>query len=73
MKYVIAVFLSRSETLSFANALRKIGIIVSVVQTPKTAGKTCGLSVKFNYDNFNTVKALFAKMSFSSFQGFFLQ
>jgi len=73
MNYVIAVFLSRSETLSFVNALRNMGISAIVVQTPKEAGRTCGLSAKFSYENFSEVKIFISRMRFMSFQGFYLQ
>ncbi len=73
MNYVIAVFSSRSESLSFASYLRRIGLPAMVVSTPKEAGKTCGLSVKFNYNYFNDVKTLMSRMRFSSFKGFFIE
>lgn len=73
MNYVISVFSSRSETLSFANFLRRQGIACGVVQTPKEAGRTCGLSVKFRYEDFAMVKGLFGGLRFMSFQGFFLE
>lgn len=73
MNYVIAVFVSRSETLSFANMLKRMGIPVMVIQTPKEAGRTCGLSAKFSYNDFNDAKSIMQKMNFSSFQGFYLQ
>ena len=56
MNYVIAVFSSRSETLSFANFLRRQSIPNAIVSTPKEAGRSCGLSVKFSYEYFAEVK-----------------
>jgi len=73
MNFIIAVFVSRSETFSFANFLRRQGYVCQVVQTPKEAGKTCGLSVKFRYEDFEEIKRLFASLRFMSFQGFFLE
>lgn len=73
MNYVIAVFSSRSESLSFANYLRRNGYPCMVVSTPKEAGRTCGLSVKFSYNYFNDVKNLVSRMRFSSFKGFFIE
>ena len=73
MNHVIAVFSSRSETLSFANMLRRMGVPSMVVQTPKEAGRTCGISVKFSYDNFEVAKQIFLSVKFMSFQGFYLE
>lgn len=73
MNFVIAVFSSRSETLSFANFLKRQGFVCGVVQTPKEAGRTCGISVKFRYEDFATIKQIFGSLRFMSFQGFFLE
>ena len=73
MNYVIAVFMSRSETLSFANMLKKINVPVAIVQTPRQAGKTCGISVKFHYENFSYAKDLLSRMRLNSFYGFLVE
>lgn len=73
MNFVIAVFGSRSETLSYANMLRKNGIGVVIVQTPKQAGRTCGISAKFMYKDFQLAKMILSKSYFTSFQGFFIE
>ena len=73
MNYVIAVFSSRSETLSFANFLRRQSIPNAIVSTPKEAGRSCGLSVKFSYEYFAEVKMVLPKMRESSFKGFFIE
>ena len=72
MNYIIAIFMSRSETLSFANLLKRSGKFVSVVQTPRQAGRTCGISVKFLYEDFSYAKDLLSKMRPASFYGFFI-
>ena len=73
MKYVIAVFVSRSETLTYVNLLKKSGVPVAVVSTPKEAGRSCGLSAKFSYDYFYQGKSALSQMRFTSFKGFFIQ
>lgn len=73
MNYVIAVFMSRTETLSYANLLRRMGIPASIISTPKEAGRTCGLSVKFSHDFFSYGKTALTQGRFRSFQGFFLE
>ncbi len=71
MYYILAVFKSRSETLFFANLLKSNGLIVNVVNTPKQAGQTCGISVKFMPNNLAEVRRLLASRSFQSFVGFY--
>lgn len=73
MNYVIAVFMSRSETLSFANMLKRIGLPVMIVQTPKEAGRTCGISVKFPYEHFSYAKEILSRMRSASFHGFYIE
>ena len=72
MKYVIAVFSSRSETLSFFRYMNKLGYFAVVITTPKVASKTCGISVKFSYEDFEKVKQILTSLNFSTFLGFYL-
>ena len=72
MKYVIAVFSSRSETLSFANYLKKFGYPNAIVSTPKVASRSCGISVKFRYEDFENVKKMVSSLRFSTFMGFYM-
>lgn len=69
MGYCYAVFTSRSETLSFANFLKKIGIPCMVASTPKSAGRACGISVKFLKDYRDIVAQSISRMSYRSFKG----
>lgn len=71
MRYVIAVFRSRNETLYFANMLKSSGYFVSIVNTPKEAGQTCGISVKFNENILDIANAFLVSKPFRSFYGFF--
>ena len=48
MRFCLAVFRSRNETLYLANMLSMAGYRVSVINTPKDAGLTCGISVRFD-------------------------
>ncbi len=72
MKYVIAVFSSRSETLSFSNYLKKFGYPATIVSTPKVASRTCGISVKFRYEDFENIKKILPSLRFSTFMGFYM-
>lgn len=69
MGYCYAVFTSRSETLSFANYLKRMGIPCMVASTPKSAGRACGISVKFLKDYRDIVSQCLAKISYVSFKG----
>lgn len=71
MKYIIAVFRSRNETLYFANMFKKNGMFVSVVNTPKEAGQACGISVKFDERLFPFAKQFITNAPFRAFSGFY--
>ncbi len=71
MRYTYAVFTSRNETLMFANYLKKLGLPCVVTATPKQAGRTCGISVRFLTDYLDLVKQHFPVRGYSSFAGFF--
>ena len=71
MYYYLAVFRSRSETLYFANMLRSNGVLVSIINTPKEAGQTCGICVKFMPNAFEVAKKLFTQKPLKTFAGFY--
>lgn len=71
MTYILAIFSSRNETLYFANMLRTSGIFVRIINTPKEAGQTCGISVKFQDKSLVFAKHLLTTKPFRSFEGFF--
>lgn len=71
MRYIIAVFKSRNETLYLANLLKQNGIFSSVINTPKEAGQACGISVRFDERVLQKVKTLILNRPFRSFHGFY--
>lgn len=71
MYYIIAVFRSRSETLSFASLLRSYGQIVSIINTPREAGSGCGICVKFMPNVLGGARRLVDQKNYGSFSGFF--
>jgi hypothetical protein len=71
MAYIIAVFKSRNETLYFANLLRNNNVQSFVVNTPKEAGLSCGISVKIEERFFPLAKYLLASKPFRAFHGFY--
>lgn len=70
MGYCYAVFTSRSETLSFASFLKKMGLPCMIASTPKSIGRACGISVKFMKDYLDNVIQYLNKLNYRSFKGF---
>lgn len=56
--YGIAAFRSRQQVLRFEDVLRREGIPSGVVTTPRAVALGCGLSVRFDIENAQRVKAL---------------
>ena len=71
MGFVLAVFRSRTETLSYASYLRSYGVKCVVVNTPRNINVSCGISVKFPRAELPIAKDIIARRSFSTFAGFY--
>ena len=67
MNYCIAVFKSRSATLSFARLLRAHNIPCAIINTPNSIGRACGISVKFLSDFYDKARALAGKTQVGSY------
>lgn len=72
MEYVVVAFRSRAHTVKFAEILRRGGVSVEIINTPKEAGVGCGLSVKASKADFLTVKRVAYSLGLNSFAGYFL-
>ena len=48
----IASFRSRTQVLRFEDALRRAGLSVGVVSTPREVAMGCGLSVRFELSDY---------------------
>ena len=59
--YLIAVFKSRSYTYAFYNDLLKSKIRCYIVDTPKQNYVSCGISVKFQYEDFAQANNILSK------------
>ena len=68
---IIAIFSSRNETLYFSQLLKSNGIFCQIVNTPKEAGRACGISVKFAYGALQVARNLLMTKPFRAFVGFF--
>ena len=73
MDYVLAVFSVRTDTMQFSNFLTKNKINNTVVETPKGASVSCGISVKFKFADFSSVKRLLPLSGTRSFVKFYMQ
>ena len=69
MEHYIAVFKSRSEAFSYANNLTRNGVASQIIQTPKEAGRTCGLAVKIMKDDIFVAREILSKSRALSFVG----
>ena len=54
--YGVAAFRSRQQVLRFESQLRRMGVPVSVVSTPRDISMGCGLSVRFPLEYAQTVR-----------------
>lgn len=52
----IAAFRSRQQVLMMENALRREGVNVRVITTPRDVALGCGLSVRFGMDDLGKVE-----------------
>lgn len=72
LNYIIAVFKTRFSTLNFANTLKGFGVPVAVINTPKSLGQACGISVKFLSDFFSVAQNVLTKTKLvRNFDGFY--
>lgn len=67
----IASFRSRQQVLRFESALRRAGVNVSVITTPRDVSIGCGLSVRFDIDDADAVGEVYMKLRPSNLIGFY--
>lgn len=66
-----APFKSRSEALRLFNALKEKKIAATIIDTPRRAGLSCGLSVVFDKNYRSIVQNIVLNNRLNSFLGFF--
>ena len=71
MEYVLAVFSIRTDTIQFNKVLTKNKIYNSVIETPKSASSSCGLSVKFALKDLPKARQLLIVSGAKSFVRFY--
>lgn len=57
----IAAFRSRQQVMRFESALRRAGLGVKVISTPRDVAVGCGLSVQFNLQDTPMVQSVLQK------------
>lgn len=67
----IASFRSRQQVLKFESALRRAGVRVSVITTPRDVAVGCGLSLRFELDDYDTVDELYRRLRPTNLIGFY--
>lgn len=72
MEYILAVFSVRTDTIQFNRLLTKNRVYSTVVETPKAASSSCGISVKFAVKDLPVAKRLLPASGTKSFVRFYL-
>lgn len=61
-EYGIAAFRSRQQVMRFEQALRREGVKTQVISTPRDVAIGCGLSVRFDMQDVQSVQNLLNRM-----------
>lgn len=67
----IASFRSRQQVLKFEGALRRAGVRVSVITTPRDVAVGCGLSIRFELADQDRVMEVYNQLRPSNLIGFY--
>ena len=67
----IASFRSRQQVMKFESALRREGVRVSIITTPRDVAVGCGLSIRFELSDFDQVARVYRLSSPSNLIGFY--
>jgi hypothetical protein len=67
----IASFRSRQQVLKFEGALRREGIRTSVITTPRDVSMGCGLSIRFELEDYPLVREVCNHLRPTNLIGFY--
>lgn len=67
----IASFRSRQQVLKFESALRREGLRASVITTPRDVSMGCGLSIRFDLEDYPLVREVYNHLRPSNLIGFY--
>lgn len=68
----IAAFRSRQQVMNFEGALRRAGLRVQIISTPRDVAIGCGLSVRFEAQDAETVRSVLRKTGPGNLIGLYL-
>ena len=71
MKYTIAMFSSRTDTMHFYSLLKNFNGFCSIINTPHSLSRSCGISVKIANNLIPIAKQIISNNKFVSFKGIF--
>ena len=69
--YIIATFRSRTQTMTFKQILLSYKVFSDIINTPRQASVSCGISVRFDGKFLSVAKDILSRRRFDSFVGFF--
>ncbi|MGN0802574.1 MAG: DUF3343 domain-containing protein [Candidatus Faecivicinus sp.] len=69
--YGVAAFRSRSQVFMFEGALRREGIPVKIVSTPRDVSMGCGLSVRFRLEDTAAVMRVLRQVNTTNLIGLY--
>ena len=67
----IASFRSRQQVLKFESVLRRAGVRVSVITTPRDVAVGCGLSIRFELCDYERVAQVYDQLRLPNLIGFY--
>ena len=70
-RFGIASFRSRQQVMAFERTLRRLGLSVSVITTPRAVALGCGLSVRFRLEDARDVQDVYRVTGGSNLIGFY--
>lgn len=71
MKYTVAVFSSRSETMKFYKVIKNYGLFCSIINTPRTLSASCGVSTKIDNRLIQPSIMVIHKLNLRTFKGIY--
>ena len=71
MKYLIVMFSVRSDTMRFYNLIKKFNGFCSIINTPHSLSRSCGISVKISNNQLSLARQLIANNTFTTFKGIY--
>ena len=71
MKYLIVMFNSRNDTMHFYSLIKQYNGFCSIINTPHSLSRSCGISVKISNNQITIAQNLIKSHKFTSFKGIY--